>query len=261
MDDREGVPWVPLPERLDRRLRLGPFASGRDALKFVTAAAVGAVVSLVVEPWAGLPVVAGGAVVALWHPDGEALDGRLAAFARWAARRSSPVPSSMTGVDLPGTGGGRPTIVLPDGRLAAVVRAGGIPLAFLPPTELARQFDLYRGLLRSLSGNLIVVATASPIYPGAVTPPARPLPPAEQSACRGYRELVTLLARRRSVRRVLLALAQEEPGVEGGRRLEAAAELLRARLGDLGVTSERLHGRALAEAARRIGLVGATSPP
>lgn len=255
MADGEGPLWVPVPERLDRRLRLGPFSSGRDAVKFVTAAAAGAVVSLVVEPWAGLPIVAIGAVVALWRPDGDAWDERFAAVARWAARRSAG-DRGMTVPRRRGSAVGSGTVVLPDGRSAAVVRAAGVPLAFLPPTELAHQFELYRELLRSVDGGLIVVATAVPIHAGSILPPETPVRDGERTARAGYRELVALLARRRSVRRVLVAVPQDVPGVEGKRRLEAAVALLRERLADLGVRSERLRDRSLVDAAHRLGWVG-----
>jgi hypothetical protein len=259
MADREGGPWIPVPERLDRRLRLGPFPSGREAVKFVTAAAVGAVVSLVVEPWAGLPIIAVGAILALWRPDGEGLDERLLAVARWALRRSVGEARLTTATRAPGNG--QATLLLPDGRRAAVVRTAGVPLAFLPPADLARQFELYRELLRSVEGGLISSSTAVPIHAGSVLPTEIPLSEAERGAEEGYRELVSLLCRRRSVRRVLLALAQDTPGVEGPGRLEAATQLLQERLADLGVRSERLRDRPLADAARRLGLIEGVRGP
>ena len=39
----ESSPWIGLPATFDRRLRMGPFPSVRDALKFATYAAVGAI--------------------------------------------------------------------------------------------------------------------------------------------------------------------------------------------------------------------------
>lgn len=258
MADRDGLPWVVVPERLDRRLRLGPFASGRDAVKFVTAAAVGAVVSLAVQPWAGLPIVVAGAVVALWRPDGEALDERVSAVVRWAARRAT-AEAPLTAIRP--SPAGRGTVTRPDGRRAAVVRTGGVPLAFLPPTELARQFELYRELWRSVEGQLIVVAGSAPIHAGTIVPGDGPLPEGERAARDGYRELVSLLARRRSVRRVHLALSEEMHGAEGLRRLEAAVDLLSERLADLGVRCERLRDRALAGAAVRLGWLGREGGP
>jgi hypothetical protein len=249
---RDDTPWVSVPEPLDRRPRLGPFASGRDAVKFVAAAAVGAVVSLTVEPWAGLPVVAAGAVLALWRPDGESIDARLVAVVRWTVRRTSGTPT-MTGHRTARTEEPGSTVRLPDGRRAAVLRTGGLPLAFLPPAELAREFDQYRELLRASEGGLIVVATAVPIHAGSLVPADGAIPEAERAAWAGYRELVELLARRRSVRRVLVAVAQAAPGEEGLRRLDAAVDRVRGRLADLGVRAERLRGSPLADAARRLG--------
>jgi len=255
MADRDGLPWVAVPERLDRRMRLGPFASGYDAIKFATAAAAGAVLSLAIEPWVGLPVVLVGAVITLWHPDGEGLDDRLAALVRWSVRRVA-AEARVTAPDHRGPEGPRSTIAFPDGRQATFVRAGGVPLAFLPPSDLAHQFELYRDLLRSVEGGLIVSSTTAPIYPGSLLPPEAPLLEVERGPHDGYCELVSLLARRRSVRRVLLVLAQNAPGEEGARRLEAATELLCERLADLGVRADRLRDRSLVEAARRLGLPG-----
>ncbi len=253
MDEDDRPIWVAVPERLDRRLRLGPFPSGRDAVKFVAAAAVAAVVSLVVAPWAGLPIVAVGALVALWRPDGEALDDRLAAVARWALRRVGG-PGTMSGPGDGGPSGAPATVRLGDGRIAAIVQLGGVPLAFLPPDELARQFELYRQLLRAVDGDLLLVATAAPIHAGAVVPRDGAVAPGEEAARAGYRELVELLARRRSVRRVYLALAQGSATPEGRRRLEGAVDRLGERLADLGLRAERLRGTALRRTARRLRL-------
>lgn len=250
--DRDDGPWVSVPEPLDRRPRLGPFSSGRDAVKFVTAAAVGAVVSLAVEPWAGLPIVAAGAVVALWRPDGEPLDARLVAVARWTLRRSSEARPVTDPEVRRGEGPGS-TVRLPDGRRAAVLRTGGVPLAFLPPAELAREFDQYRELLRAAEGGLVVVASSVPIHAGSLVPVDGSGADADGPARAGYRELVELLARRRSVRRVFVAIAQATPGEDGLRALDAATERTRGRLADLGLRAERLRGGPLADAARRLG--------
>jgi len=256
MGGRDDPPWVSFPERLDRRMRLGPFPSGRAAVKFVVAAAVGAIVSLAVDPWAGLPIVAVGAFVAMWQLDGEPLDDRAVALARWSVRRLAGAPPMREGVG--GTTDGSATVLhLADGRSAAIVRTGGVPLAFLPPSELAGQFDRYRQMLRAVEGGIIVLATSAPIYAAAVLPREPTGEAAERSAQDGYRELVTLLARRRSVRRVLVAVVQDASGPEASRRLESAVDLLRERLADLGVRSERLRARALADAARRLGFTGA----
>jgi len=257
MVDRDGPPWITFPERLDRPLRLGPFPSGKDAVKFVVAAAVGAVVSLAIVPWAGLPIVAVGGLVALWRPDGEPLDERVAAVLRWASRRGGP-GGRMTGPAGSCASSGQATVVVLDGRSAAVVRTGGVPLAFLPPAELAQQFELYRQLLRSVDGGVIVHATSAPIYAEAIVPRTAAATDAEAAARDGYRELVTVLARRRAVRRVHVAIVREAGSYDAAERLEASVSLLQGRLADLGVRSERLRGRQLGDASRRMGLLEGT---
>jgi hypothetical protein len=253
MESLDGTPWSPCPERLDRRLRLGPFASGRDVLKFVTSIAVAAIVSLAIAPWAGLPIAMLGAVVSLWRPNGEALDERLLARIRWAARRNAgPLP--MTGLAPGGAGSGRTSLVLADGRSLAVLRTGGVPLAFLPPAELARQFELYRQLLRSVEAGLLLHATGVPICAEAIRPTGAPRSDEEAAARDGYRELVELLARRRTVRRVLVAVLTDGTAPERTPHLEGAVGRLRERLADLGLRSERLRDRALVAAARQLGL-------
>lgn len=82
----DGPPVVSLPERLDRRLRLGPFASARDALKFVTYSAVGAVIVPFTSPYLWLVVVAGGFAVCVVRSDGQALDERALSFVLWKIR-------------------------------------------------------------------------------------------------------------------------------------------------------------------------------
>jgi hypothetical protein len=256
MDDRDGPPWVPIPERLDRPLRLGPFASGRDLLKFVTAAALASVVGLAVAPWAGILLLALGAVVALWRPDGEPLDERLASLARWTVRRTRTEVAVSRPAASPGPGGSRSVFAAADGRSVAIVRVGGVPLSFLPPADLARQFDLYRSLLRSLPFPISIHACAAPIFAGAVAPPdARGTEP-ERGPRAGYDGLVRLIARRRAVRRVHVALHAADRTPDGRARLETAVSLLCDRLRELGASAERLQDRALREAAWRIGVLG-----
>ncbi len=252
MADGEEPLSIPIPERLDRPLRLGPFASARAAAKFVTAVAIGAVVGLAVGPWAGLPIAAIGGLVVLWRPGGEPLDGRLAAAVRWAARRREG-RRTMTGGST-GRAPPRTWLRLEDGRPSAILRTGGVPLAFLPPDELARRFAEYRQLLNGLDAGLVVLATSAPVHAGALAP-VEPAPGGEERAARnGYRELVGLIARRRSLRRVVLAVVANGDGLEGLARLESAVARVRERLGDLGIPSERLRDRSLAEAAARLGI-------
>ncbi|MGP8077119.1 MAG: hypothetical protein ACLQD8_04800 [Thermoplasmata archaeon] len=247
----DGPPRVELPERLDRKLRLGPFPSGRDALKFVTYAAVGALLVpfLGVAVW--IPFVLAGLVVSIWRPEGEAVDERVSRYVRWrwgGLRRSRP----MTAPRPPAPG--RRSIVRLPTSFAAVVRTGGLPLAYLPPSELARRFEQYRDLLRASEGTFLLHSTRAPIHPIPFLP-AEPAPAgAEGTARAGYRELVEVIVRRRFVRHVFFALATRDLGPEGIQRLETELASLIERLRALGLRPLRLRDQALRDAVRRLGL-------
>jgi len=242
---------VELPERLDRKLRLGPFSSGRDALKFVTYAAVGALLVPFLGPAAWIPFVLAGLVVSLWRPEGQAIDDRIARFLRWRLRRlRRESPMNVPGPRSPG----RRSIVRLSSSFAAVVRAGGLPLAYLPPAELARRFELYRDVLRALDGTFVFLSTRAPIH---ATPflPAEPAPAgAERAARTGYRELVEVIVRRRHLRHVYLGLTSSDLGPEGILRLETQVAALIERLAGLGLRPVRLRGRALEDSVRRLGM-------
>ncbi len=253
MADGDGPPRVAVPERLDRRLRLGPFPSGREALGFVTGAAIGGILALVAGPWAGVPVVLLASALTMARPGHEPLHERLGPLLRWTGRRLAR-GNRVTGPERASPTRRRSTVRLEDGRLAGIVRTGGVPLAYLPPDELARTFEQYRELLRSLDGSLAIVATSAPIFANALAP-AEPAPVGtERKARDGYAELVGLLARRRSVRRVYVAVAVEGAGPEDHGRLESSIAALRDRLAGLGLRPERLRDRALEDASRKMGL-------
>jgi len=245
-------PTVRFPEKLDRTLRLGPFPSGRDALRFVTYAAVGACLAPFVPPALWLGVVLLGFVSSVWKPGGEAIEARFVRFVAWEVRRTRRV-RTMTGA----TGTGRTHrahLTLGSGVRAAVVRAAGLPLAYLPSAELGRRFEIFRELVQGLEGGFLVYSTLVPIHPTPLLP-TEPVPGgAEREARRGYQELVELIARGRSVRRVFVAVGCTDPGLEGIGRLEATVATLVERLRALGLNPIRLRDRALGEAARRIGL-------
>jgi len=255
-DDDGGWPTAPGPERLDRRARLGPFPSGRDAVKFVVYAAAGALVSPFVGALVWVPVVLAGLLVAVWRPDDRALDERALAAARWAVRvvgGGAAMTSTATGV--------RHRLVRWNGQYVAVVRAGGCPLAYLPPEELARRFEAFRAVLRGAGERVALVADAAPIHLRSLRP-ARPAPEGpEREAQDGYAQLLELIARRRSVRRVHVLLAEPDLGPEGIGRLEAGSSRVIEGLAGLGVPAERLTGRPLAHALRGLDAgVEGTSP-
>ncbi|MGI0071566.1 MAG: hypothetical protein ACRECT_05820 [Thermoplasmata archaeon] len=250
-DLADGPPIVGLPERLDRRLRLGPFASARDALKFVSYAAAGAVLVPFTSPWLWPAVAAAGFGLTVVRPDGRGLDEEAASFCRWKWRRWAG-GGTVTG---PASGARvrRGLLPLSDGRHLAIVRAAGTPLAYLPPDELAARFERFRDLLRALRGpvGLLVASTpmrSAPVVPGPIDPER-----ADGPAAAGYSELVTLLCRRRLVRRVDLVLATDGPGAGALSDLEGRVATLGAGLSALGLRICRLRDRRLEDAARSWG--------
>lgn len=243
-------PVVRFPERVDRKTRLGPFPSPRDALRFLCYAATGALVSPWVSPFLWLPIVGGGFVVSVWQPDGRPVDERAWTYLRWQARalggRGGMSPRRFSATR-------RATLRLASGERVAMIRSGGCPIAYLPPGELERKFAQYREILRAVAGEFSILATTVPIHARPVRPaPAAGLGPADE-ASRGYRELVELLCRRRRVRRIYLALRASVPGPEALARLEHEADSLADRLRGLGLRPVRLSGAALADAAHGFG--------
>jgi hypothetical protein len=250
-DTEGGPPLIGLPERIDRRMRLGPFPSSRDALKFVTYAATGALLSPFTNPWLWLPVALGGFAVSVWRPEGRAVDERLLQYALWSLRsrrmgnavtRSASRPLVRQGL-----------LQLEPHRYVAVVRTGGTPMAYLPPDELARRFDSYRELLRATDESFAFLSTAVPIRSQAVRPSPAPEDARDTPARLGYSELVLLLCRRRLLRRVYFVLASAQADADAIGRLEGRVASLVERLTALGLRPTRLRDRSLAEAARRFG--------
>jgi len=253
MDDPpDGPPLVSLPERLDRRLRLGPFASARDALRFITYAAVGAVVAPFTSPYVWLAIVAGGFAAVVLRSDGQALDERAYAFARWELRTGTGGSGVKPSTRQPGLSQG--FLRVGSGRCLAILRTGGTPVTYLPPVELGRRFETFRDLLRSSEGTVGFLATSTSLSSGPVLPSGPPPPAAsDRSARDGYAELVELLCRRRQVRRVYVVLGTERTGPEGLSDLEGRVRSLAEKLTVLGLGPVRLRDRGLREAARLWG--------
>ena len=247
----DGPPVIGLPERIDRRMRLGPFPSSRDALKFVIYATAGAMLAPFASPWVWLSLVAVGFAVSVWRPDGRAVDERALIFVAWKLRTLRPtgVDSGMTGNPLVRQG----FLQLACHRYAAIICTGGTPVAYLPPDELARRFELYRELLRSVEGSFAWLATTVPIRAKAVCPGAPHDRGVEGTAVSGYTELVTLLCRRRLLRRVYFIVSAHAAAPDALGRLEGRVANLIERLGALGLRPLRLRDRTLAEAGRRFG--------
>jgi hypothetical protein len=248
----EETPTVVLPERLDRQLRLGPFPSGRDALRFVTYVAIAACLAPFVPTalWLGVAVL--GFASSVWKPGGESVERRLVRALSWEVRRFRREVTMGSPATLGPTH--RAHLHLAGGVRAAVVRAAGVPLAYLPSAELARRYELFREVVRGLEGGFFLFATSTPIHPNPFLPGELAPVGGEREARAGYQELVELIARGRSVRRVYVVVGCADPGAPGIERLEATVGTLLERLAALGLRPLRLRDRALREAARRIGL-------
>jgi len=247
--DADAPPIVAVPEPLDRTVRLGPFASGRDALKFLGYAAIGALLVPLVGPWIWPPFLLAAGAIALWRPDGQPLDDRLVRLALWHLRRLGPrFRVSATGGPVPARG----PILRLGASCTAILRTGGVPLAYLPPAELTRRFEQFRDLLGGSGDGLVLFATRATIHPSPYLP-AEPAPVEEEGAARaGYRELVEVIVRRRRLRHVYVGLSSADP--DAVTRLETRVQEVTDRLVGLGVRPTRLRGRAMEEAARRMGL-------
>lgn len=247
----DGPPVVSLPERLDRRLRFGPFPSARDALKFLSYAAAGALVLPFTSSFVWVGIIAAGFAVAVIRIDGLAIDDRAVAFLRWAFSRV-PRRSAMT-VTAPGPVARRGLVTIATGQSLAIVRAGGSPISYLPPAELARRFGLFRELLRSLDGPLAIRVASGPLPPDRLVPAGTADDRPDRPAAEGYGQLVTLLCRRRQLRRVELVLGTTRTGPEAVAELDLRASALIDRLSLLGIRAARLAGRSLEDAVRRGG--------
>lgn len=251
MGERErpvGPPWVTLPEVLDRRMRLGPFPSARDALKFATYAAVGAVPAALIGPIWWIPFLGGGLLAATYHPDGKPPDERAGEFVAYRWRNG---PGFRGRPPRQGTGFQGSAAPIRGATLVAVIEVGGTPVAFLPPEEARARFDRFRELLRGIDGNLYVVMTTEATSGAPFRPPDEVAPPAPRARS-GYAEMIRLMCERRRRRKVLLVVGT--PRDDGAStRLDRTVSVLTEHLGRLGAPYERLRDDRLAAALERLG--------
>ncbi len=249
-DPAEGAPVVYLPERVDRRMRLGPFPSVRDALKFLCWAAAGAVLAtwLPLGFWLPFPIV--GFAVAVGRVDGESADERMVRWVRFRWIRLRP-GVGVSPRAVPRVQG--PIARRSDGRYLAAVRTDGVPLAYRPPDDLAGLFDRFRDVLRGVSGALVLRAYSVPVDAAPMLPRTADGAPSLAPARAGYTELVRVLCLRRRARRVDLFLLSENATAEGGRRVRERARALADGLATLAVGPTVLEGRALGAAVSAAG--------
>lgn len=251
--DLPSVESIPLPERTDRRLRLGPFSSVGDAGRFALYVAAGAPWVLWLGPVAWIPVLAVAFLLTAGRQGAATLDERLYVYLAWLLR-------------LPSTSGTCPMTVREDSRVAELVpglwvgaiRCAGTPIAHLPREELERRFGQYRELIRSETVGFCFLATSSSLDPARWRPaaPAGAIGPTEAAARGAYEELVGLLVRRRQRRRIYLVLWSREPSGDGAPKLLDRLERWAQGLDALGVQPDPLRGRSLAQALRRLGEPG-----
>jgi hypothetical protein len=232
---------VRLPEPFLGRPRFGPFPSVTDALKFLLALALGAVVAAFAGPLFWLPFVGGGFLLAVYRSDGKSVDERCGDYLRWRLRprlgRSSEALGSPRSIHRCA------------GGFAAGLRVGGVPLAFLPVAEQEARFRSYRTLLDSLSGPLWMEMESVAVLPGPYLPrdpPGLASAPAVLAARRSYAEFASLLVRRRRRRLVRVLLLEPGTGAIPLSRLSTRLEALRSALERLELPVERLHGTELA---------------
>ncbi|MCI4320154.1 MAG: hypothetical protein L3K23_08515 [Thermoplasmata archaeon] len=247
MTDPTAPPVLRLQAAVPRSPSLGPFPSGRDALKFLAYAAAGAVVAGFVSPWLWLPFLAVGFVVGVRPTDGPPFDRRLADYLGWTWRRRGGAGGRPRARHRPSIASGRALAAVPGGVLVGMLRAEGIPVAFLPPANARELFTAYRQLLGSLDGGVALLVRGLPLGTRPFVPLPVTLGSDEQRARDGYVEMVRLLGRHRRRRDVLLAVGGPSGSPSASLQLERRLRDLHERLDALGVGSERLRGPALTE--------------
>jgi hypothetical protein len=200
------------------------------------------------SPYLWLAIATAGFALTVVRPDGLALDEKAVSYLRWRVRSATGGRTVTKSSDGPLARQG--LVDLRSGQYLAVIRTGGTPVAYLPPVELARRFELFRALLRSVRGAFAFSVTSVPMDPEPVTPAPGSDLGRDVPARTGYAELVTLLCRRRSVRRISLVLATESLGREGLSDLEERVRTVSNHLAALGLRPVRLRNRALRDAVR-----------
>ncbi|MCI4350676.1 MAG: hypothetical protein L3K15_04100 [Thermoplasmata archaeon] len=246
MSGPDGPPLLRLSAAIPRSPSLGPFASARDALKFLAYAVVGAVVAGFVSPWAWLPFLAVGFAVGARRSDGAGFDRRVADFLGWAIRCRGRAGGSTARSRRP-VREGRAVAEVGAGTAVAILRSEGIPVAFLPPTNARDLFAEYCRLLGSLDGGVALLVRGRPLATRTLLPRTGPGAPEEVAARRGYAEMLGLLGRHRRRREVLIALGGPTGSAAALSQIERRTGDLQDRLGTLGIVSERLRGPSLAE--------------
>jgi hypothetical protein len=254
LEEDRGLAPIPLPRPLERKMRLGPFPTARDAMRFAAYAAAGAIVVPIGGALAWLPILALGFVLSVVRPEGKGLDDRAGDYLRWRWRRRH---SGNRGKGPMATTDSEPYLRLPGPVTATILQAGGVPIRFLPPSDARALFERYRELLRTVESGVHLDVGSAP-NPGSPfrLPKSSSFGRVESAARSGYQEMAKLLLRRRRLRHVCVLLF--EPGSDPAslRRLNERTEAFQTGLAGLGVPVDRLRGPALSGASETLGWTG-----
>jgi len=243
---------VSLPQRSDRRAGFGPFPSARDALKFATYAAIGALLIPALGLWIWLPFLGVGFVVSMKKIDGESPEKRLADYVSFCWRRARSLDEPPKGSSIDTSVPSRRAFSAGGKHLAAFV-ATGIPVAALPAPDLQRLFVSYREFLRASDLEIYLTTISTPTRASDLRPGTEEVPEESRRARDGYRELVSLLCRRWRQRRVILTFSTLDLSGRGLNRFEASIQDVVERLAALGIGLTRLKHRSLSAALERLG--------
>jgi hypothetical protein len=219
---------IPVQQLALRRLRLGPFGSGRDLVRFLGIATIGAIVAAVSFAVVWLPFLAIGATVAFVRVEGQTLDEFAIGYCRFRWR--SAVGTRQAAGASPLTP--RPPRTSSEGPPRSI-QAGGIPIAYLPPSELQRLFEEWRTTLATFDRPIGCRMRGERFSPLPFLPRSSPRGGAEAAVLESYREMVRLLLRHRHRRVVDLTVwespsERRESSTVRERRLDAlVAALLR----------------------------------
>lgn len=228
---------IPVHQLVPRRLHLGPFGSGRDLATFLLVATVGAIVAAVSSAVMWLPFLGIGAALAFVRVEGRTLDDYAVGYCRfrWRASMAPPPPPNGSPPDR--------ISQQPSDDHGKSIRAGGLPVAYLPPGDLLRLFTGWQAALSALDRPLGFRMWAEPFSPLPYLPVFPHPTDAEKPAVEAYRELVRLLLRRR-YRRVVDLTVWDEAFSVGPRAigLEAQVVELLSALEGLGIPAVRATG-------------------
>lgn len=224
---------IPVQQLISRRLHLGPFVSGRALIKFLGIATLGAAVAALTSVVVWLPFLGVGVVLAFLPVEGRPLDEFVTNYCRYCWRtleNSGPHRPGPRGADA--QGGSDPH--------RPALRAGGIPVAYLPPAELEQVFHEWRAALLALDYPLTMRVGGERISPLPFLPPRRRAHGPERTAMESYRELIRALLRPRFRRVVDLTFWADRDGpasVSVDHRVQA--DDLVSRLTHLGVPNSQ----------------------